>query len=69
MNKNKKIVLYPIEVPKGMYCMEHKAPFAICEHLDNEGGVSICNLNFPFLNDTEYGITKSPICVNLKDKK
>jgi len=65
----KKIVLYPIEVPNGMYCMEHKEPFTVCTHLNTEGGLPECEFGFPFLNDTEQGILKSAICVNLKKRQ
>lgn len=62
-------VLYPIEVPNSRYCvMRTPQPYqqdTICEHFDNEGGISRCLLNFDIGADTDEGTLKADKCLNL----
>jgi hypothetical protein len=62
----KKTVLYKIKVPDGKYCWEHLPPHEICEHFNNEGGHSECELGFCGLKDIDEGVIKSPECSKLQ---
>ena len=62
---SKKVVLYPITVPDGDYCWPWKADSCSCEHFDNEGGHSTCELGFWELKDTKQGVLKPEACRKL----
>lgn len=63
----KKIVSYPITVPDGKFCWDRNPPYDICEHFDNEGGHSVCELKFfGSLKDLPDGVLKSKNCSELK---
>jgi hypothetical protein len=68
---HREIVLYPIEVLRGQYCMMHLDPFLVCTHLDTQNGVPTCTLkldqNGP-LEETEQGIEKPEKCLKLINK-
>ncbi len=75
-HKKKITVLYPIEVPNGIYCWEHDVMYGgVCEHFDNEGGHPKCD--FGFMSDTAYcslertekGVLKPPICLSFMRQK
>jgi len=40
-----KTVSFPIIVPDGKYCWDHRNSL-ICDYFDNEGGHDSCKLNF-----------------------
>ena len=67
---SKKTVLYPIEVPIGIYCwrygLDETPP---CQFFDNEGGVPSCNLNFSPQNQGHLGVIKPLKCDELKEAK
>ena len=66
-NKLKITVLYPIVVPNGKYCWDGITP---CDHFDNEGGCSNCNLGFyPLENSSEGFVLKPDQCLELKEKE
>jgi hypothetical protein len=56
-------VVYIIEVPKGIYCWGYGE---ICEHFDNEGGYSTCDLGFDNMEDVAEGTLKPWDCLKLK---
>lgn len=61
-------VLFPVEVPDSIYCWEHsKMDSPICDHFDNEGGHSFCNLFKESLrgHETKEGVTILAQCANL----
>ena len=62
----KKIVSYPIKVPDGKFCWDRNPPYEICEHFDNEGGHSVCELGFSSLKDKPDGVVKAEVCSTLK---
>ena len=58
-------VNFPIYVPDSDYCWQYITTDIICEHYNNEGGHSTCDLNFYGLKKTKYGVLKAPKCANL----
>lgn len=61
---DKKTVLYPIEVPEGKFCWPQGDNS--CDHFDNEGGHSVCELDLGDLKDVAEGTLKAPKCAALK---
>ena len=57
------VVLYPITVPDGRYCWKY--PRSSCEHFDNEGGHSTCDLDFDIGKNTKEGVLKAKECMEL----
>lgn len=64
---SKKVVLYPITVPAGKYCWEHKLPHTICEFFDNEGGHPKCELGLYGVKDTQEGVLKAGRCLGFEE--
>jgi len=60
----RKIVLYPIEVPADKFCWNWET--SSCDFFDNEGGHSHCKLDFyPQLNDINGHVLKPAECRDL----
>ena len=59
-----KEVYFPITVPAGAYCWEYTYNGAICEHYNNTGGHSSCQLRFE-PNDQRDGVMKDEKCMVL----
>ncbi len=58
-----KVVMMPIEVPKGDYCWDGHS---VCRYFDNEGGGVSCNLGFHYLKyDSELKVLKPEKCNKL----
>ena len=64
-----KLVKHIIKVPLGHYCWEWSSDSrsAICEHFDNEYGVSNCELRFCPLKNMPEGVLKAPECDELEN--
>lgn len=64
-----KIVLFPIQVPRGEFCWEFKGSTPIiCPHFYSEVGHPICILGFSLQSTSSYdGIKKPAECAKLKD--
>lgn len=67
MSDEKKVitVLLPIEVIAGDYCWDYDSGDSSCDHFNNEGGHSICDLDFRYLNDS-VRVLKPDACKLLK---
>jgi len=63
---DKKTVLYPIEVPEGIYCWRYDGRAPSCQFFDNEGEHPNCNLNFSPQNQGHLGVIKPLKCDKLK---
>jgi len=64
---NKKIVLLPIKVPKGLFCWSNRDA-VICEHFDNEGGHPYCKLKIGNIKQDKTGaVWKPKECLELKE--
>jgi len=59
----KKLILIQIEVPEGKYCAGPAPDYEICEHFDNEGGHSTCDMRMGRLEDSEDGVLKPKKCL------
>ena len=67
------VVLYPITVPAGKFCWDHR-PLSddqtreVCEHFSNEGGHATCDFGFDPIENTGEGYLKPEMCCKLREE-
>lgn len=58
----------PITVPDGKYCVRWAGlNVPCCDHFDNIGGHSTCEMGFWQQKDDDNGVLKPADCLNLKE--
>ena len=67
------VVLYPITVPAGKFCWDHRELMEgeireMCEHFSNEGGHPTCDFQFGSIESTGEGYLKPKSCSKLREE-